>query len=713
MSETTVDIDGNGLGTDGYIFFGDFDAESANVSYGGVGIEITNMAATAVTDMMPSYITSATMGSGCNSKIGHYPQYEQIDNPLIGDGTDGPCANIIILSSTSGEALNFTVSSLPAGQILRLGVVTVLNDGAPNERWEIPTISLFDGTDTVSVTNLPNLSNVADTDGPGWVFFDIDSDGNYTLSLPADAAGIDPDHTGLGGVTFDTGTPPPNASLTLDPAAVSLNLYAPNTSVDGIITASYAAGAVTSNDITIASVTADAGFSASVTDPVLGNSDTEEVITVTFDNSGIGLVNGESTNSTLEVVWSEAGVGVITTSSIPLSVTYINEPNSFDLSPSSLSMTLTAPATSINGTIAASYIEGTVAAGIEIISVVVTNGFSVSPDSFTMSEFNTNQEIVVTYTNTGALENHADTAASSVVVTWTETGSGVTNTASGSVEVFYYNPTINDALIAGYDFDDGTGTATTNVTDYNPYVVASGYGVGTGLVSVISANGNGLAEELDAEYNLFGTTNQISFGSASSSLLYTLMNDEDNLALAITNADYMVFTVAPTNDYAMDLTSFTFRSRVNQLASSAERWALFSSVDGFATTNAAIATGQTTVTHTYVNNVVDLSDAKFQGLEGEVEFRLYMYGGASGYSSATLFDKVVLNGSVYPLALPPVSVSVSGGSVTMSWEDGRTYNVLTNGNLMFGDWGVAETGVSSPVSISIGSEDQMFYTLGK
>ncbi|MDF7824032.1 hypothetical protein P4B35_08405 [Pontiellaceae bacterium B12227] len=509
----------------------------------------------------------------------------------------------------------------------------------------------------------------------------------------------------------------PGASLTFSPTSLSLDLLAPDTTVDGAITASYFAGSVTSNDITIASATADAGFTAVMTDPILGNSDTEEVITVTFDNSGIGLTNGESTNSTLEIIWQELG-GVVNTSSIPLDVTYINEPNGFELAPSSLSLTLNSPDTSTNGTIVASYIEGTIPANIEIVSVVTTNGFSVDPDSFTLGTANDSENILVTYANTGALVNHGDTAESVVVITYTETGSGVTNTANGSVDVFYYNPTISTTVIAGYDFDDGTGTGTTNVTLTDVNVTASGFGTGTGVVSVVNSNNaNCNYSELDAEYNLFGTANGFEFGGASSAWLYTLMNNQDDLGLAMTNADYMVFTVTPTNGYAMDLTSFTFRSRINQLVSSAERWALFSSVGGFDSTTNAIATGRTTQIGTWDgasnNNVVDLSAVEFQELDEAVEFRLYIYGGSTGYSSATLFDKVIVNGDVYGLALPPVSASVSGGALIMSWEDGRAYNVLTNNNLQHGEWEVSESGMDSPVTNSIGDEPQLFYKLGK
>jgi hypothetical protein len=211
MSNTTDDIDGNGLGTDGYIFFGDFAAENANVTWGAGGV-ISNMADTLVTDVLPSYVSSATMGANVGTKIGSYSGYEALDNPLIGDGTDGICGNITMTGA--GEALNFTIFGLGVDETVRVGIVTVLNDDT-RARFDTPTIGLSDGTDTLYVTGLPNLSSSEDTTGPGWVFFDITSDGDYTILIPPDASGIDPDVTGFGGVTFDTIPEPATIGMVL------------------------------------------------------------------------------------------------------------------------------------------------------------------------------------------------------------------------------------------------------------------------------------------------------------------------------------------------------------------------------------------------------------------------------------------------------------------------------------------------------------------
>jgi hypothetical protein len=74
------------------------------------------------------------------------------------------------------------------------------------------------------------------------------------------------------------------------------------------------------------------------------------------------------------------------------------------------------------------------------------------------------------------------------------------------------------------------------------------------------------------------------------------MGNNDNLNLAINNNDYMFFTVSPSAGFEMDLTSFTFRTRSYDLGNSAERWALFSSVDGF-TSGDQIQVGRTTNIH--------------------------------------------------------------------------------------------------------------------
>ncbi|MGJ8723377.1 MAG: PEP-CTERM sorting domain-containing protein [Roseibacillus sp.] len=236
--------------------------------------------------------------------------------------------------------------------------------------------------------------------------------------------------------------------------------------------------------------------------------------------------------------------------------------------------------------------------------------------------------------------------------------------------------TSDAAILAGYDFDDGTGahgpthdlsavpavfdagtlvgTLTATVSDAQ--VTASSFGTGSGLSNLINlSNGNSNFSDLDAEGNVFGSANGVEFGGARNAFGFTDMNNANNLGLAITNNDYMTFSVTPDAGSQLGLSSFTFRTRSNQSGNSAERWALFSSVDGFTTGN-QITAGRTTNIGTWggaTNSVVvDLSAASLQDLTGTTEFRLYIYGGNNAGSSATLFDKVILNGAVTPIPEP-------------------------------------------------------------
>ncbi|MGJ8654585.1 MAG: PEP-CTERM sorting domain-containing protein [Opitutaceae bacterium] len=217
LTNTTNDIDGNGLGTDGFIFFGDFDGVyEGNINpnndnndniFGNAGIGNT---AGLFTTSQPSYVTTAQT-TGASNNIGQFAGYESIDSPLALDGTDAVAGNLLITGS--GSAVQFTISGLAANTTVRVGILgAVLNDDN-RARFDAPQISLTDGTSTVSVTGLPNLSDGTAGASLGWVFFDIDSDGTYGVAVPPDAAGTDPDVTGLGGITFDSVPEPSTYAL--------------------------------------------------------------------------------------------------------------------------------------------------------------------------------------------------------------------------------------------------------------------------------------------------------------------------------------------------------------------------------------------------------------------------------------------------------------------------------------------------------------------
>ncbi|CAA6677555.1 MULTISPECIES: LamG-like jellyroll fold domain-containing protein [unclassified Lentimonas] len=202
-------------------------------------------------------------------------------------------------------------------------------------------------------------------------------------------------------------------------------------------------------------------------------------------------------------------------------------------------------------------------------------------------------------------------------------------------------------ILVGYDFDDGTGVGTQAANMTAPNLTATDYDTGAGLISNVYTT-FAPTDGLDAEGNAFGTANSFSFGGPQSNFGFVDMNNNDYLASALSANDYMTFSVTPDSAHRLNLASLTFRTYAKELNNAPERWALFSSVNGFAEGD-EIATGQTTDILTWdsaTNNiVVDLSESKFQDLADSVEFRIYVYGGNSSSNSAVAFDKVVLNGT--------------------------------------------------------------------
>ena len=229
------------------------------------------------------------------------------------------------------------------------------------------------------------------------------------------------------------------------------------------------------------------------------------------------------------------------------------------------------------------------------------------------------------------------------VETFTYTANdGGLDSEPATVTIIVYAPR---ELLAGYDFDDGTGTATFAVTSTNANLTANDFSVGGGLNPIINSSTDALAENTDAEGNILGTANPISLGGSrgegdgSTEFGFTR---QASLATAVAVDEYLAFTVTPQNAAEMSFFNFTFRTRVSAPRESANSWSLYSSLDGFAT---AIDEGVTFDAFTWIGHEIDLLKVDFQGLTEPVEFRLYIYGGRNSDRSLTLFDKFALNGS--------------------------------------------------------------------
>ncbi len=151
-------------------------------------------------------------------------------------------------------------------------------------------------------------------------------------------------------------------------------------------------------------------------------------------------------------------------------------------------------------------------------------------------------------------------------------------------------------------------------------------------------------------------------------------------AEALTNNDYIGFTVTPDTDYQMDLASFKIDAQAIYGATGVAgdvtefSFGFYSSVDGFDNTGDQIGSTQTISYEnpstganqggfsTYTFNVASLS-----GLSTATEFRFYVWvsdlqGDITNYNNRRLtLDNVTLEGSVTPIPEPAtVSLIIAG-----------------------------------------------------
>ena len=657
----------------------------------------------------------ATFSAGANfSHIAEGATYDYaiIDDPVlipVADVADWGIRSAVGAATTPAgagswcEILTFDIDETTPGDF-RVGI---LAGNANNTNWNPAALRIsVDGDTPQAVTNLSGALAQAN-----FVFFDVALNGatNGTFSIEVQRRAAT-QGASLAGVTFDTTSTVtwPDGALLLEQDSLSLNLVAPDTSTNGTINALYLEGP-SATDVEIISAVADAGFSASYTNSTLGTANTNEAIAVAFDNTSIGLANGESTNSTLVVTWTEVGSGVTNTSEAALNATYINVPNSLALNPDTLSLVLNAGDASTNGTVTASYVEGTLPADVEIVSLAADAGFSASVVSTTLGTGNTAEAITVTFTDPGGLA-HNQVVSSTLVVSWTEVGSGVTNEANAALDVTYNDPPpMVEEWTIGIDFG---GTAPAGATVFNqmgPYggnnttlgVAANAVLTNNSLVDITGASMTGIefvltnADQISWDFGLGGTggaggvsgggliTNQSVYADA------LICNDAKNRVL-VSGVDFMYFTFTGLDD---SLTYNLSGGWDNNSGNFDATWA----ADGKSVTTDVNGSG---------GGYASLTGLSTDG-SGNLVVSVTGDGDAAHITVAamtlTAFSEAVTE-------IGNVSIGMIPGNVVLSWDGGGTYNVETNASLAFPNWGVLQSG-SSPVTNAVGSEPVLFDRL--
>ena len=202
---------------------------------------------------------------------------------------------------------------------------------------------------------------------------------------------------------------------------------------------------------------------------------------------------------------------------------------------------------------------------------------------------------------------------------------GTTAVASGSP---------NDNILANYTFDG------TDLSD--------------GLGSVDEEN-NSVASDISIPDSFApeDVTMRIDNGDPAPSLgiKYSAVTDGD-LDSALSNDDYISITVTPEPGYVLNLTSFTWDStRGSKGGDYSVRQHLMSSIDGFTTEsevgyNSVFDGGDVAWGDSRNIGSADLTDARFQNLEGPIEFRIYLTSNSSQSPSHYIgIDNIVIEGT--------------------------------------------------------------------
>jgi hypothetical protein len=183
-------------------------------------------------------------------------------------------------------------------------------------------------------------------------------------------------------------------------------------------------------------------------------------------------------------------------------------------------------------------------------------------------------------------------------------------------------------------------------------------------------------------------------------------------------ADSFTFTV---NDGAVDSDAATVSISVENTAPVAAAQSLSTPFETALdiTLSGSDVDGPSNLTYTVVSQPVNgtlttngalpnLTYTPTNGYAGADSFTFTVNDGSDDSAPATISITVEEASSV---ADPVISASVSSGSLSLSWDGGGTYNVLTNANLLnAAGWGVATNG-TSPIDIEIGSDPELFYKL--
>lgn len=296
---------------------------------------------------------------------------------------------------------------------------------------EIEGNTLSNITAMVSAGDITGTGSKGGADVSAYTFVtnNVSGDLNWGLSVT---------ETSTNTVVYTVGTAA-EASVSLDPSTqLTMGLVAPATLSTGSFDISFSYGSG-SNNVEITGVTVDNAaftsldsFPIVLSEPVPSN----ETLSIQFDNAVASLSNHLQTASgTITVEWNEIG-GSAKTTTLPVLLTYDNQPATLNLAPSDiLPFTVMSPATAATKSVDLSYTAATVdPTNVVVLSVAYTNvikggaftNLTSLPITLSTPELFTDALDIRFDAQAGGLAVN-EMAKANMIIKWYELGHGVTN----------------------------------------------------------------------------------------------------------------------------------------------------------------------------------------------------------------------------------------------------------------------------------------------
>ena len=190
-------------------------------------------------------------------------------------------------------------------------------------------------------------------------------------------------------------------------------------------------------------------------------------------------------------------------------------------------------------------------------------------------------------------------------------------------------------IIAGYDFDGGSGNPTTISSNLSATPLTSPMAISF----VASIGDNSGLDGAGVPFGDTGTLGAIGIG----------VNDATtgSFANAVSGNEYLSFTLTPDSRMGMRLESISFKA-TKRKTTSVDTYAIADAQGNLIGEPVSITT-LVGLTGTYESASVDLTGTAFEVLTEATEFRIYAWGRGTSNTSATLagLDKITVDGAIF------------------------------------------------------------------